>query len=67
MNYEEFVIDSIEFFESAKKRHQDKLEQPLKPRAKLQLEKEIHMFNSYIGYWRQEQNRINLTKKYQKN
>jgi len=66
MSYEEFVDDSIEFFENAKKRHENKLDDVSKPRAANQLRKEIQTFDEFIGYWRQEKNRIELSKKYQK-
>ncbi len=66
MGYEEFVDDSIEFFENAKKRHENKLDEASKPRAANQLKKEILAFDEFIGYWRQEKNRIKLHKKYQK-
>lgn len=66
MGYEEFVDESIEFFENAKKRHEDKLDEVSKLRAAQQLQKEIETFDEFIGYWRQEKNRIELSKKYQK-
>ncbi len=66
MGYEEFVDESIEFFENAKKRHEDKLDEVSKPRAAQQLQKEIETFDEFIGYWRQEKNRIELSKRYQK-
>ncbi|MDX1596819.1 MAG: hypothetical protein R3327_07775 [Nitrosopumilaceae archaeon] len=64
MNYEEFVNDSIEFFENAKKTHQSKLDDISKHRAVIQLQKEIDAFDCFIGYWRQEKNRIDMDKKY---
>lgn len=66
MGYEEFVDESIEFFENAKKRHENKLDEVSKPRASQQLQKEIKVFDEFIGYWQQEKNRIELSKKYQK-
>jgi len=66
MDYEEFVGDSIEFFENAKKRHENKIDDISKPRAANQLKKEIQTFDEFIGYWRQEKNRMELNKKYQK-
>lgn len=66
MNYEDFVDESIEFFENAKKRNFNKLDDVSRDRAAIQLEKEIDMFSEFIGYWKQEKNRIKLMKKYQK-
>lgn len=66
MNYEDFVDESIEFFENAKKRNSNKLDEVSMDRAAIQLEKEINVFSEFIGYWKQEKNRIKLMKKYQK-
>ena len=66
MEYEKFVDDSIEFFENAKKMHQKKLEEIPIPRARLQLKKEMQVFSDFVGYWKQEKSRIDLTKKYQR-
>jgi hypothetical protein len=66
MDYEEFVSESIEFFENAQKRTNGKLEQVQRESDKLQLEKELEAFVKLKGYWDQEKLRMNMAKKYSK-
>lgn len=64
MNYEEFVVDSIAFFENAKKRNSERLANEEKSSVVLHLKKEVESFSKMQGFWEQEKRRIEMDKKY---
>ena len=64
MSYEEFVIDSIAFFENAKKRNVERLSKEQRTSAKLHLQNEVEMFSKMQGFWEQEKRRVEMSKKY---
>jgi len=66
MSYEDLVIESIKFFENAKKRNLEKLESVERSSTRLQLKKEIEMYSHLMGFWDQEMKRIEMVKKYNK-
>lgn len=66
MSYENLVIESIKFFENAKKRNLEKLESVERSSTRLQLKKEIEMYSHLMGFWDQEMKRIEMVKKYNK-
>lgn len=66
MNYEEFVEDSIAFFENAKKRNAERISKEEKSSTILHLKKEIEMFSKMQGFWEQEKRRDEMDKKYSK-
>ena len=66
MNYEEFVVDSIAFFDNAKKRSTDRLSKEEKSSAIIHLKKEVESFSKMQGFWEQEKRRMEMDKKYSK-
>jgi len=66
MNYEDFVEDSILFFENAKKRNLERLEDEKRASAIAQLRKEIEAFSKLSSFWDQEKRRMSMMKKYSK-
>lgn len=67
MTYEDLINDSLAFFENAKKRTLEKLEQTERESTKLQLNKELEAYEHLKGYWSQEKQRIALNKEYSSN